>query len=246
MTPAIDKLLPGTAEPDLILGAADEASGRVRISGESLLAAALMVLLAPLILLAVVLVRLSSRGPAIYTQPRVGKDGRRFTLYKIRTMYLDSEPRGACWSVPGDQRVTLVGRFLRRSHIDELPQLLNILRGEMSLIGPRPERPEIVARLRRVLPDYLRRLEVRPGLTGMAQVLQPPDQDLAMVRRKLALDLHYIDRGSRWLDLRILTGTALHLVGVPPGRLARLCGFPEDPDVPAVAAAAWAEVVPVD
>jgi lipopolysaccharide/colanic/teichoic acid biosynthesis glycosyltransferase len=205
-----------------------------------------MIVLAPLILLALVLVRLTSRGPVIYTQQRLGKDGRVFTLYKIRTMYRDAEPQGARWSAPHDPRVTPLGRFLRRSHIDELPQLINILRGDMNLVGPRPERPEIVSGLQRALPDYLRRLQVRPGLTGLAQVLQPPDQDLAMVRRKLALDLYYIENWNRWLDARIVGATALHLAGLPSALIAHFCAFPEDPTAPAGHPAARAEVVPAD
>ena len=150
------------------------------------------------------LVRLTSRGPAVYTQKRLGYNGRVFTIYKIRTMYLGSEPDGARWSLPGDPRVTPVGRFLRWSHLDELPQLLNVLRGEMSLIGPRPERPEIVAQLEKSLPEYRLRLLVRPGVTGLAQVLQPPDTDLNSVRRKLNFDMYYISRMSPWLDVRIV------------------------------------------
>ena len=103
-------------------------------------------------------------------------EGKVFTIYKIRTMYQDSERHsGPTWCVPGDPRVTPVGRFLRWSHVDELPQLINVLMGEMSLVGPRPERPEFLAQLERALPDYRQRLTVRPGVTGLAQVQQPPD-----------------------------------------------------------------------
>jgi lipopolysaccharide/colanic/teichoic acid biosynthesis glycosyltransferase len=128
--------------------------------------------------------------------------------------------------VPGDLRITPVGRLLRWTHIDELPQFINILQGDMSLIGPRPERPEIVAQLERALPGYQERHVVRPGLTGLAQVLQGPDTDLGMVRRKLALDLHYVDSRSFWLDLRILMATVLHLLHIPPVCIARVFGFP--------------------
>src|SRR5689334_12559357 len=110
-------------------------------------AVVLLVISTPVVLLAMLVVRLTSRGPAVYTQKRLGSNGRVFTIFKIRTMYLGSEPNGARWSLPGDTRVTPVGRLLRWSHLDELPQLLNVLRGEMSLVGPRPERPEIVAQL---------------------------------------------------------------------------------------------------
>ena len=135
------------------------------------LAAVILLLSLPVIVVAAVMVKLTSRGPVIYTQDRLGLGGKVFTIYKIRTMYLDSERHsGPRWSLPGDPRVTPVGRALRWCHVDELPQLVNILRGEMSLIGPRPERPEFLNQLERALPDYRRRLTVRPGLTGLAQV----------------------------------------------------------------------------
>ena len=112
-------------------------------------------------------------------------------------MYQDSERHsGPTWSLPGDPRVTPVGRVLRWTHLDELPQLINVLMGEMSLVGPRPERPEFLAKLEHDLPDYRRRLAVRPGVTGLAQVQQPPDTDLASVRRKLNYDLYYVERLS--------------------------------------------------
>jgi lipopolysaccharide/colanic/teichoic acid biosynthesis glycosyltransferase len=149
------------------------------------------------------------------------------TIYKIRTMYQDCERQsGAVWSVVGDPRITPLGRFLRASHIDELPQFVNVLRGDMSLIGPRPERQEIVAQLQRVLPDYRQRLTVRPGLTGLAQVLQGPDADLASVERKLKYDLYYLNRPSPGLDLRILLATVLHVLDIPPSEIARIFGFP--------------------
>ncbi len=161
------------------------------------LALVMLLISAPIILLAVVLVRLSSRGPLIYTQKRLGLGGKVFTIYKIRTMYQDSERDGGPrWCVPGDPRVTPVGRLLRWSHVDELPQLINILKGEMSLVGPRPERPEFLDQLERALPNYRQRLTVRPGLTGLAQVQQPPDTDLSSVRRKLNYDLCYVERMS--------------------------------------------------
>lgn len=196
---------------------------------------------APLIVLACLLVRLTSRGPVLYTQERLGLAGRQFTIYKIRTMYQNSEPNGAIWSVRGDKRVTPVGRFLRWSHIDELPQLINILRGDMGLIGPRPERPEIVASLKHALPDYWRRLEVRPGLTGLAQVLRGPDTDLGSVRQKLDLDLYYLSHRSAWLDLRILLATVPHVLRVSPSLIAWTFGFPAELLQPS----APADIVPV-
>lgn len=194
------------------------------------IAATLLLLTAPIALLAMVLVRLTSDGPALYHQRRAGLHGRVFTIHKIRTMYRDSEREGATWSLPGDPRVTPVGRFLRWSHIDELPQLINVLRGEMSLIGPRPERPELIGELERAIPSYRARMLARPGLTGLAQIQLPPDVDLDSVRRKLALDFEYMNSMSLRLDLRILAGTALECVGVPGERIGRLLRLPDGRD----------------
>jgi lipopolysaccharide/colanic/teichoic acid biosynthesis glycosyltransferase len=180
------------------------------------LACVLMFLTGPVILAAWVLVRLTSRGPGFYNQIRLGLGGRHFRIYKLRSMYDDCErDTGPRWATHRDSRVTPIGRVLRATHIDELPQLWNILRGEMSLVGPRPERPEIVPQLERALPCYRERLEVRPGVTGLAQVQLAPDSDLGSVRRKLACDLYYIRRVSPWLDLRIILATALNLLGIP-------------------------------
>lgn len=204
-----------------------ERSLQAKVAIESLITLAMLVIASPVILLVAFLVRVTSRGPVFYTQKRVGRDGRCFTIYKIRTMRLDSEPNGPKWCVPGDPRVTPLGRLLRATHLDELPQLLNILQGDMSLIGPRPERPEIVARLERVFPDYPRRHVVRPGLTGLAQVLQAPDTDLSTVRRKLQFDLHYLAHWSLWMDLRILFATVLRVLCVPTSFSALLFQVPE-------------------
>ena len=194
---------------------------------DNALALILLLISSPIVLLALILVRLTSRGPALFSQKRLGHAGRTITIYKIRTMYQDCERHsGPIWSLPGDRRVTRVGGFLHRTHLDELPQLVNVLRGEMSLIGPRPERPEIADQLRRALPDYSRRLQVRPGLTGLVQVLQPPDTDLDSVRRKLDYDLYYVERMSLWLDVRITIGTLLHLLGISGERVAPILGFP--------------------
>lgn len=191
------------------------------------LAVALLVMTAPLLLFAAVLVKLTSRGPILYSQVRLGQDGLPFILYKVRTMAHQCESlTGIQWSTPGDPRVTPVGRFLRRAHLDELPQLWNVIRGEMSLIGPRPERPEFVPQLEQVIPRYRDRLLVRPGLTGLAQVQLPPDSDLASVAVKLAYDLYYVRRVDAWLDIRLLAGTALKIVGVPFGGLRLALSLP--------------------
>jgi len=192
----------------------------------------LLVLAAPLIAVAGLLVKLTSRGPVFYTQTRVGRNGRLFTIYKIRSMVHECESlTGPRWAIPGDPRVTWMGQFLRHTHLDELPQLVNVLRGEMSLIGPRPERPEFLPALERALPGYRCRLSVRPGVTGLAQVKLGPDTDLNSVRRKLAYDLHYVGHVSFWLDLRILLCTAFKSLG-DPARLSRR--FPLGPAVAAL------------
>ena len=136
----------------------------VKVLLDFALALTLMALTAPLIGLAMILVKLTSRGPAIYSQTRLGKHGFPFTIYKIRTMTNNCETlTGAQWSRPGDSRVTGLGRWLRKTHIDELPQLWNVLRGDMSLIGPRPERPEFLPQLEQAIQHYRQRLTARPG-----------------------------------------------------------------------------------
>ena len=201
--------------------------GVTKVTIDLALALVLLALSAPVILLAALAVRLTSRGPAFYCQTRLGRGGRTYTIFKLRTMYHNCEGRsGACWSTSGDPRVTPVGRFLRRTHIDELPQLWNVLRGEMSLVGPRPERPEFVPKLAQAIPGYRDRLLVKPGITGLAQVQLPPDSDLDSVRRKLTYDLLYTRRCGLWLDLRLIGCTALQLFGMPVRVAARLFVLP--------------------
>jgi lipopolysaccharide/colanic/teichoic acid biosynthesis glycosyltransferase len=190
-------------------------------------ALALGVAALPVIAASALIVKLTSRGPAFYTQVRVGRAGRIFMIYKIRTMIHNCESlTGPRWSIPGDPRVTWFGWFLRSTHLDELPQLLNVLHGDMSLIGPRPERPEFLPELERELPAYGQRLNVRPGVTGLAQVQLPADTDLSSVRRKLAYDLYYVRQVNPWLDLRLLICTAFYAIGVPFTLLSRLLGVP--------------------
>jgi lipopolysaccharide/colanic/teichoic acid biosynthesis glycosyltransferase len=181
----------------------------------------------PVVLLAALLVRLTSRGPAFYTQARVGRGGRPFTIIKIRTMIHNCESlTGPRWSIPGDPRVTRVGQALRATHVDELPQLLNVLRGDMSLVGPRPERPEFVGELERALPGYRDRMLVRPGVTGLAQVQLDADSGLDSVRRKLAYDLYYIHRHGPGLDLVLMGCTMLRVFGVPFALIRRVFRLP--------------------
>jgi lipopolysaccharide/colanic/teichoic acid biosynthesis glycosyltransferase len=188
---------------------------------------ALLLLTAPLICFCAVLVKLTSRGPAFYSQTRVGKDGRPFRLLKLRTMTNNCEKdSGPRWALERDPRVTWLGGFLRRTHLDELPQLWNVLRGEMSLVGPRPERPEFVPKLDQAIPHYCARLVVRPGVTGLAQVQLPADTNLASVRRKLAYDLYYIRQQSLWLDIRLIICTAIRVIGIPFYPLCQLFRIP--------------------
>ncbi len=189
---------------------------------DRLLAGALLVISSPLQLLLLMLVRATSRGDAIYKQVRVGRQGRRFMVYKIRTMYIDAEAMGGPqWAVRHDSRITPVGRALRFLHLDELPQLVNVVRGEMSLIGPRPERPEFVDRLSRAVPGYGDRLKVLPGITGLAQINLPPDDSLDSVFKKTIIDREYVDNASAILDLRILICTALRMLGIRHGLAPR-------------------------
>jgi lipopolysaccharide/colanic/teichoic acid biosynthesis glycosyltransferase len=179
------------------------------------LAGLLLLIACPVILVSLALVKLTSSGPGLYSQRRVGQFGRVFTIWKIRTMYHNCEQlTGPRWSTPGDPRVTRIGRALRALHIDELPQLLNVLRGQMSLIGPRPERPEIAKKLRSLVEEYDVRHAVLPGISGNAQINLPPDTNVNHVRDKLILDRTYIRRFSTWTDLKLIMLTALKMLGL--------------------------------
>jgi lipopolysaccharide/colanic/teichoic acid biosynthesis glycosyltransferase len=167
----------------------------------------------PVMAVVALLIKLDSKGPILYSQERVGCFGDLFKIYKFRTMRVDAEANGPVWSAGDrDHRLTRVGGFLRRSHLDELPQLLNVLKGDMSLVGPRPERPCFVHELNTALPRYDQRLLIKPGLTGLAQVHYRYDQSLADVRRKLRFDLLYIRRMCLALDAKILVWTLLVVV----------------------------------
>ncbi len=204
-------------------------------------ASCMLIGLSPLLLLTWIAVRVTSPGPAIYSQTRVGLNrrrrrpqdrrrhstqnstderrgtlpdrrkqsgyGRPFTIYKFRTMRMDAEIHGAQFARDNDPRITPLGRFLRRTRIDELPQLWNILRGDMSLVGPRPERPEFIRELSEEIPGYLDRLGLKPGLTGIAQVLNGYDSDIDGFRRKVGYDLLYLQNCCLRNDLKILLRT---------------------------------------
>lgn len=183
----------------------------VKVAVELMVAAALLVLTAPLMLLLVLIVKLTSAGPAIYSQTRLGHLGKPYRMCKLRTMEHNCESRtGAVWALKNDPRTTPVGRLLRLTHLDEVPQLWNVVRGEMSLIGPRPERPEIASHIENHIPKFRGRLRIRPGVTGLAQMRLPADSTLEGVRHKLAHDLYYIREVSLRMDLRIALCTACH------------------------------------
>jgi lipopolysaccharide/colanic/teichoic acid biosynthesis glycosyltransferase len=184
-----------------------------------------LLLTAPVMLVIAALIKLTSRGPVLYTQTRVGVDrrlerdgptnhrrttdqgGKPFTIYKFRTMYVANAAVPEVWATQDDPRVTPVGRILRKYRLDELPQFLNVLRGDMNVVGPRPEQPRIFARLRDEVPGYQIRQRVPPGITGWAQVNQRYDTSIDDVRRKVSFDLEYVARKSVLEDLRILART---------------------------------------
>lgn len=190
-----------------------------------------LVLASPLLLAIAVAIKVDSPGPVFYRQLRVGRDrrrgsddagdversrrtldlgGRPFVIYKFRTMHVGAEADcGPTWGSPDDDRTTRVGRFLRRHRLDELPQLYNVLRGDMSIVGPRPERPAIFRDLREEIGRYPRRQRVRPGITGWAQINRPTDQTVDDVQHKLEYDLEYVERRSLWFDVRIMLRTPL-------------------------------------
>lgn len=173
-----------------------------------LVSAVAIIILSPLFLLATFLIKTTSKGPIIFTQIRVGKDGQLFKIFKFRTMKVDAEKEtGPVWAAQDDPRLIPVGKFLRKSHMDEIPQFFNVLRGEMSVIGPRPERPEFVAELKKKIPEYEKRLMVKPGITGLAQVWHRYDETVEDVRKKIKYDLLYIKKVCLWTDLRIFLRT---------------------------------------
>jgi len=158
------------------------------------------------------------RGPVLFAQERIGRNRRPFRMLKFRTMVRHAErDTGPVWSWDGDPRVTRIGAILRATHLDELPQLWNVLRGEMSLVGPRPERAVFVEELEQVIPGYINRLAIRPGITGLSQLRSGYDESLRSVRRKIRYDLLYVRRGCTLLDAMIILDTILLMVGLSGG-----------------------------
>jgi len=207
-------------------GGALNGEGRARRLLNIVVALVGLVLALPLMLVVAALIKLTSGGPVLFRQTRIGLDrraptgaggntrrridvgGRPFTIHKFRTMHVD---RGnglrQVWAAPGDERVTVIGRVLRKLRVDELPQLVNVLRGDMNIVGPRPEQPAILVSLREQIRGYQRRQRVRPGITGWAQIHQGYDMSVEDVRRKLAYDLDYIRSQSALEDLKIILRT---------------------------------------
>lgn len=173
-----------------------------------MIAIILLLLSSPLLLMAALSIMLESGGPILYRQQRVGLRGTCFDILKFRSMRVDAERNGPVWAAQGDSRTTRVGRIIRRFRIDELPQLINVLRGDMSFVGPRPERPEFVAELAKAIPYYDLRHHVKPGITGWAQISYPYGASIKDAREKLQYDLYYLKNYSIFLDLNILLQTA--------------------------------------
>ena len=180
---------------------------RLKRTMDIVLAVGLLLTLWPFMLATAIAVRLDSPGPVIYSQRRVGLKNKDFTVYKFRSMRLDAEKDGAVWAAKNDPRVTKVGGFIRKVRLDELPQLVNVLKGDMSFVGPRPERPEFVAALSEKIPYYYIRHTVKPGITGWAQVSYPYGASVEDSRMKLEYDLYYIKRMSLFFDFKVFLRT---------------------------------------
>jgi len=198
-------------EPDWMLFADGLTCSRLemvgRRIGDILVSLLLLVATLPVMALTALLIRLDSPGPVLYRQERVGLHGRVFTLLKFRSMRQDAEARGPAWAAQQDPRVTRVGAFIRRTRIDELPQLMNVLKGEMGFVGPRPERSHFVDQLAEVIPFYRDRACVKPGITGWAQVNYPYGASIEDARQKLSYDLYYVKHRNLFLDVLILFAT---------------------------------------
>ena len=180
---------------------------QLKRAADLLVAGVLLVLASPFVVLAMMVIWLEDRGPVFYVQERSGLMGQPFRVFKLRTMVVQPDDVAATWTVVGDQRITRVGHWLRRLRIDELPQLFNVLSGEMSLIGPRPERPELEHELEQAIPHYRKRHWMRPGLSGWAQVCAPYASSIEDSDLKLSYDLYYLMHFSTWLDLVIMLRT---------------------------------------
>ncbi len=172
-----------------------------------------LTLFAPLWLLVFITIKIETAGSAVYKHRRVGKNGKEFNLYKFRSMVDDAEKyTGPVWAIENDMRITKIGRIIRKFGIDEIPQLINVLKGDMSIIGPRPERPFFVEKFNKIIPFYTQRTKTLPGITGLAQVKHKYDSNLEDVIKKLEFDLNYLDSFSFKLDLYIIFNTIYVLI----------------------------------
>ena len=177
------------------------------------ISSAILILLSPIWVLSALMIKLDSRGPVFYRQRRIGYNGRPFTMYKFRSMLHNAEKTtGPVWAKRNDPRITRVGKIVRKLGIDEIPNLFNVLRGDMSLIGPRPERPYFVNQFRHRIQYYSNRLEMRPGITGLAQVYHKYDESIEDVKQKLEFDLSYIRNYSIWTDIKVIFMTAYIII----------------------------------
>jgi len=168
----------------------------------------LLIIFLPLWILVLILIKVESSGPVFYKQKRIGKNGKKFDLYKFGSMIYDAEKyTGPVWAIENDLRITRIGSFMRKFGIDEIPQLINVLKGDMSIIGPRPERPFFVQEFEKIIPFYSHRYKVLPGITGLAQVKHKYDSTLEDVIKKLEYDFHYINNLSFKLDFSIFITT---------------------------------------
>jgi exopolysaccharide biosynthesis polyprenyl glycosylphosphotransferase len=171
-----------------------------------------LTILSPVLILFAVLIALTSKGGLFYKQSRVGRNGKIFTMYKFRSMIKNAEEYGPEWAGSKDPRITKIGRILRKTYLDEVPQMINVLRNEMSLVGPRPERPHFVEMLTKEIPYYYKRQSIKPGITGWAQVKHKYDASLDDVRVKLQYDFYYIENMSLKLDFKIIINTLLVII----------------------------------
>jgi len=186
----------------------------LKYSLDILFAIAMFIFWLPVLAVCIILIKLTSRGSVFFKQRRVGQDGRHFSILKLRTMHVDAEAdTGPVWAQENDPRVTKIGRFLRKTHMDELPQLINVIKGDMSLVGPRPERPVFVNYFRTRYRQYEKRMSVKPGITGLAQVCYKYDETHEDVRKKLAYDVLYLRKMCMLLDLSIIFLTFGRITG---------------------------------
>ncbi len=172
----------------------------------------MLLFLSPILLLSAILIKLTSKGKVFYRQIRTGRNGKEFTILKLRTMIENAEEYGPEWAGEKDPRITSIGRILRKAYLDEVPQMINVLKNEMSVVGPRPERPHFVEILKQEIPYYYKRLGVKPGITGWAQIKHKYDSTLDDVKVKLQYDFYYIENMSLKLDFKILINTAIVII----------------------------------